>query len=232
MTEHLPGAEAPVRKREPLSWVPVFLAELESGGVAKEAVRIAGICSRTAYDRRRNNPAFAAEWDRALAAHDEACSTLPVLATSVPQVLPETPADPHSRPWRTCFFEALAETSNVVAAAAHAGVAARIAYRLRREDRGFAEQWQAALHEGYDNLEMELLGYLRNPQPRRKMDVASALRLLAAHRATVERRRALEAEEDEQALLESIDRFIDDMRERRAANTAILIEAKADDGAE
>jgi hypothetical protein len=64
------------------------------------------------------------------------------------------------------------------------------------------------------------------------MDVPAALRLLAAHRDTVERRRAVNAEEDEQALLESIDRFIDDMRERRAANTAILIEAKADDGAE
>jgi hypothetical protein len=61
------------------------------------------------------------------------------------------------------------------------------------------------------------------------MDVASALRLLAAHRATVERQRALTAEEDEQALLDSIDQFIDDMRERRAANDAILAES-GDDG--
>jgi hypothetical protein len=80
--------------------------------------------------------------------------------------------------------------------------------RVRRE-------WQAALHEGYDMLEMELLGYLRDPQPERKMEVAAALRLLAAHRETVERRRALAAEEDDEALLESIDRFIDDMAERR-----------------
>ena len=64
------------------------------------------------------------------------------------------------------------------------------------------------------------------------MDVAGALRLLAAHRETVERRRALSEEEDEQAVLDSIDRFIDEMRERRAANTAILSAAESADGAQ
>ncbi|MNC93592.1 hypothetical protein D3C83_102550 [compost metagenome] len=79
---------------------------------------------------------------------------------------------------------------------------------------------------------MELVGYLRNPAPRWKMDVAGALGLLAAHRDTVERRRALDEEDDEQAVLESIDRFIDDMRERRAANAAILIDVERGDDAE
>ena len=79
---------------------------------------------------------------------------------------------------------------------------------------------------------MELLGYLRAPQPGRKMDVAAALRLLGAHRETVERRRALAEDEDEQAVLDSIDAFLEDMRQRRLANEAILIEAESGDGAE
>jgi hypothetical protein len=59
------------------------------------------------------------------------------------------------------------------------------------------------------------------------MDVAASLRLLAAHRETVERRRSLTEDEDEQEVLDSIDRFIDEMRERRAANEAILTETEA-----
>ena len=62
------------------------------------------------------------------------------------------------------------------------------------------------------------------------MDVAAALRLLAAHRETVERRRALNAEDDEQATLDSIDRFFEDMRQRRRANSAVLTEAENGDG--
>ena len=73
---------------------------------------------------------------------------------------------------------------------------------------------------------------MRDPQPKRKMDVAAALRLLAAHRQTVERQRSLAAEQDEDAVLESIDRFIEDMRQRRFANDAILVETQVhDDGA-
>jgi hypothetical protein len=64
------------------------------------------------------------------------------------------------------------------------------------------------------------------------MDVASALRLLAAHRATVERLRALTAEDDEQATLDSIDQFFEDMRQRRLANNAILLEAETGDDEE
>ena len=91
-------------------------------------------------------------------------------------------------------------------------------------DAGFAAKWLAALREGYDNLEIELLGYLRDPAPGRKMDVTAALRLLAAHRETVERQRALTEEDDEDGLLDSLDRFIDDMCVRREANAAILID--------
>jgi hypothetical protein len=106
----------------------------------------------------------------------------------------------------------------------------RTVYKTRRDDAGFAAKWRAALHEGYDNLEMDLLGHLRAPNPARKMDVASSLRLLIAHRETVARERALREDDDEQAVLDSIDAFIEDMRQRRLANSTILLESEAADG--
>ena len=126
--------------------------------------------------------------------------------------------------WKRIFLEALAETSSVTRAAERANVPTRTVYKARRGDAGFAAKWLAALREGYDNLEIELLGYLRDPAPGRKMDVTAALRLLAAHRETVERQRALTEEDDEDGLLDSLDRFIDDMCVRREANAAILID--------
>jgi hypothetical protein len=231
MTEQTCYAAPAMRRR---AWMPAFLAELAQTGSVTEAARAVRIDRRTTYAARDRDPGFAADWQQAVdvsrARHLPA--DLPALPRWTSESLPEAPAKRPSRQWRNHFFEALAETSDVTAAAARARVTTATVYKLRREDRDFAEKWQAALHEGYDNLEIELLGYLRNPRPGRKMDVAAALRLLAAHRETVERRRALTAEEDELVSLESLDQFIEDMRQRRAANTAILIEAQAEDGAE
>jgi len=150
---------------------------------------------------------------------------------------PEVPAShtgPAAANWRIRFFQALAETSNVTASAARVRVPVDSVYKLKRDNPRFAARWLAALHEGYDLLEMELLGYLRNPRPASKMDVSGALRVLAAHREAIERRRAMidEEEEDEQAMLESLDTFLAQMRQRRFANEAILLEAKTADGAE
>jgi hypothetical protein len=184
----------------------------------RKAARTVGIASSTAYWRRNRNARFAREWQDAQ-------------GTDETQATPHGDAPRHNH-WRKGFLEALAETSNVTASAARVNVPARTVYKLRREDGEFAARWLAALHEGYDNLEMELLGYLRDPGPQRKMDVSAALRLLAAHRETVERRRALMEDEDEQAVLDSIDAFLEDMRQRRLANAAILIEAGSGDGAE
>lgn len=122
--------------------------------------------------------------------------------------------------WRTHFLQELAVTSNVSASAALAGVSASRAYKARRENPEFAARWRAALHEGYEHLEMEVLAYLRGTQPERKIDVANAIRLLAAHRETVARQRALEEDGDEQAVLDSIDAMIDQMRQRKLAASA------------
>lgn len=200
-----------------LDWEPAFLAALSEMKNIKASAKFAGIHSGTAYSYRKRNARFAAEWEAALAAR-------PLVETGEPEAQP-------SRRWRALFFEALAETSNVTASAARANIPLNTVYKFRREDSDFAARWQAALAEGYDNLEMELVGYLRDPAPAKKMDVAAALRLLAAHRETVERRRSLTEEEDEQATVASLDAFFEGLKRRRLANEALLkLPAPDDDG--
>jgi hypothetical protein len=200
-----------------LSWERDFLAGLRKGRSIAEAAAAAGIAPGTAYSFRRSNARFAAAWEAAYAAGGRT---------------PRGQRFTRVLQWKRAFLEALAETSNVSASAARVNVPTRTVYRLKREDGEFAAKWLAALHEGYDNLEMELLGYLRDPASSRKMDVTAALRLLAAHRQTVERSRALMEEDDEQAVLDSIDAFLEDMRQRRLANAAILVEAEGGNGAD
>lgn len=123
--------------------------------------------------------------------------------------------------WRVYFLEHLVQTSNVRAAAAYARVAPSRAYRTRKQDAGFARAWDAALAEGYRDLEMDLLAYLRNPSPDHKMDVASAVRLLTLHRqAAAQSRAAAEEDDDEQEVLDSIEAMIAEMRQHSAAGTA------------
>lgn len=134
--------------------------------------------------------------------------------------------------WRTYFLAALVETSNVTASAEKAGISPSRAYKVRREDPGFAVQWRVALREGYENLEMEVLGYLRCPDLGHKIDVTNAIRLLSQHRQSVAQDRALEDNRSEGEVLDSIDAMIDDMRERAAANAAFLTKANASDNAD
>ncbi|OYW46080.1 MAG: hypothetical protein B7Z08_07925 [Sphingomonadales bacterium 32-68-7] len=131
--------------------------------------------------------------------------------------------------WRTFFLQKLAETSNIKASADYAEIASSRAYKARREEPDFAADWRAALLEGYEHLEMEVLGYLRNADPEHKMDVGAALKLLAAHSHAVARERALADNRDEQEVLDSIDAMIDAMRERAAANAAVIAENAVDD---
>ncbi|HEY7806603.1 MAG TPA: hypothetical protein VIC34_05330 [Croceibacterium sp.] len=198
-----------------LPWEKPFLAALGKAASVKKAATDAGISPGTAYSLRRTNGRFAREWEQACAP----AAGRPARRQFTRKVQ-----------WKTAFLQALAETSNVTAAAARVNIPTRTVYKLRREDRDFAGKWLAALHEGYDNLEMEVLGHLRDPQPDRKMDVTAALRLLAAHRETVERHRALTEEEDEQATVEALDAFFEGLRQRRLANEALQREADTGDG--
>lgn len=125
--------------------------------------------------------------------------------------------------WSATFLAELAATSNVTASAAKAGVSTRVVYDTRRHDAEFARAWRSALCEGYDALEMALLYRLRVGELKpatgakrasRSFDNATALRLLAAHRETVARERAIREEEDADAILASINAKLEKMRER------------------
>ncbi|MFN4134289.1 MAG: hypothetical protein ACK4G2_01440 [Novosphingobium sp.] len=111
------------------------------------------------------------------------------------------------KPWKAGFLAVLAETSNVSAAAAAAGVPPSRAYREKRSDADFAARWREALCEGYDLLEMEILHRLRFGEPKEggaKFDNATALRLLSQHRETVARERAIRENADVEVVRRSI----------------------------
>lgn len=128
--------------------------------------------------------------------------------------------------WARPFLAELAATSNVSASAKKAGVSTWIAYDTRRQNAQFNREWQRALCEGYDHLEMELLHRLRTgeikPAPGAKRAVrtfenATAFRLLAAHRETAARQRAVRSNEDAEAIVQSINAKLERMRQRMLA---------------
>lgn len=156
----------------------------------------------------------------------------PAAGASAPARRPSrTPATrtPTTREWVQPFLAALAETSNVRRAAHKAGIPASTAYDARRKQRAFARQWQEALCEGYDNLELDLLCRLREGEIKpaagskrgmRIFDNASALRLLAAHREARERENAVQANVSAAEIRASINRKIAAVRARVEARAA------------
>ncbi|WEK45611.1 MAG: hypothetical protein P0Y56_11280 [Candidatus Andeanibacterium colombiense] len=138
-----------------------------------------------------------------------------------------------ARAWKRPFLEALAESSNVARAAKIAEVPSATVYDLRRKSREFARQWQAALSEGYDNLEMELLGRLREGEIKRAagakvgvrtFDNATAYRLLMVHKDARDKERATRANVTAAEVRASI--------ERKVAVLKAQVEARAEAEAE
>jgi hypothetical protein len=127
--------------------------------------------------------------------------------------------------WSKAFLDKLAETSNVTAAAAAAGVAKSTAYDAKRTKPEFNRKWRLALCEGYELLEMELLNRLRTGEIKnssakkgvRAFDNATAFRLLIAHRDEAGQQRAMRDNEDAEAIFASIDSKLAKMRERQLA---------------
>lgn len=125
-----------------------------------------------------------------------------------------------SKKWRVVFLDHLAATSNVTAAAAQAGISTSRAYKVRREEQGFARQWLAALAEGYTHLELEVLRRLREGDFKtadgEKFDFANAIRLLAAHRDTAASSQSKARDVSADEVRASIDRKIEEIRRRIA----------------
>lgn len=139
-------------------------------------------------------------------------------ATTMPQGRPE-----EATHWTVTFLAALADTSNVAAAARRAQIDVSTAYHRRRQDHEFNRNWQVALCEGYDNLEMELLYRLRTGELKppagtkrasRSFDNATAFRLLAAHRESAARERARRDHVSAEEIRASIDRKVEELRRR------------------
>lgn len=134
------------------------------------------------------------------------------------------PELPRFRQWSKPFLAELAATSNVSAAARKAGVSTSAAYEARRLNAEFNRAWSRALCEGYDHLEMELLHRLRSGEVKpatgtkrgvRAFDNATAFRLLAAHRESAARQRAIRDNEDAKAIILAINAKLEKMRQRR-----------------
>ena len=136
------------------------------------------------------------------------------------------------------FLAALAETSNVARAAKLAGISTTTVYETRRKNRMFAKAWQAALAEGYDNLEMELLFRLREGEIKRAagakvgvrtFDNATAYRLLMVHREAVAREKAGQANVSAADIRASIGKRMAALRERVLARSEAEQSEAADD---
>ena len=205
------------------AWAARFLEALKDGNGVRAAAREAGVTGSTPYDRRRKNQAFRDAWD----------AIQPVDGRQA-KARTARPIAPRDAQRIEQFLHELAETSNVAAAAAVAGLPVNRIYRLRRTDPDFARQWYAALAEGYDNLEMELLHHLRSGDspgdgtPPRKFDTAIALRCLTAHRESVAREKGRRTLADEVATIASINAKIDDMGARSKAGDAAVRKARRD----
>ena len=192
-------------------WVARFLDALRAGNDVRAAAGIAGVTTHNARLRRRRYSDFARAWAECAVVAEKPARRIAALAA--PRATTPRGAARLDR-----FLEELAATSNVSAAAAVAGVAPGAIYRLRRENAEFARRWYAALAEGYDNLEMELLGRLRagetgaEAKDKRKFDTAAALRCLAAHRESVAREKGRRALAEEAATIAAINAKIDRLR--------------------
>lgn len=206
-TEHGPGR---------YSWTALFLEELRQGASVRAAARAAKVALSSAYAHRQRDLRFACEWDAALPPGVKCRAKPPGWRRAGERKLDR-------------FLSALAETSNVTAAAAAAGITPGYAYGLRRSDAAFAARWYEALSEGYDNLELELLEYLRGGGSARegaKFDTAVALRSLIAHRDAVIREKGRRSLADEAVTIEVINARIDALRLRRRENDRAIAEAR------
>ncbi|MGI8943725.1 MAG: hypothetical protein ACR2FJ_05730 [Qipengyuania sp.] len=206
------------------AWVARFIDALRAGNGVRAACRAAGVAASTPYHRRRADAAFRAAWD--------ACQ--PVKEQRKRRTGPKPRRDAGRLEQ---FLDELAETSNIAAAAAVADISVSKVYRLRRTDPDFARRWYAALAEGYDNLEMELLQYLRSgggggetgeasEAAKRKVDTATALRCLAAHRESVAREKGRRTLADEATTIAAINAKIDAMRARAKESDAAIRQAR------
>lgn len=186
-----------VKARSVPAWTEPFLNALRAGKMVKMSAAEAGIYPSSAQQYRKRNKWFDDAWTKAVRKpKSKRTSTLSPARAIRPAR------------WREPFLKALARTSNVSTAAEEADVPVSTTYALKRTNPDFAVRWRAALFEGYEQLELEVLAYLRGTLTDRKIDVANAIRQLAAHRKTVAEMRIAEPDGSEKARVAAIGALI------------------------
>ena len=83
------------------------------------------------------------------------------------------------------FFAALADTCNVVRSAKAAGFSANWAYRKRKTDAAFRNNWAAAVREGYAKLELVLLERAMKGTPKLVRTAAGSDRVMREYSTTL-----------------------------------------------
>lgn len=133
---------------------------------------------------------------------------------------PEAPG----RHWRKRFLETLAATSDLVRAAAAAKVSPARAHAARRAEPDFARAWQAAMADGYINLELEVIRRLRAgdlaTESGDRFDFANAIRLIAARRDGARGAAGEVPHVSTAEVRASIERKIEDIRRRMERKNA------------
>ncbi len=124
------------------------------------------------------------------------------------------------------FLDKLAETCNVRAAAAAAGIWPQTAYKHRDRYATFRNDWMAALASGYERLEMAMLertihGVRQDVWHAGKVvgdkvvySDAAAMRLLALHRDTIKAQTPEEIDETYAIVRADLEQQLDEIRDR------------------
>jgi len=185
----------------------VFLLALARSGNARLAAHEIGAHRAKFTKRRAAHPAFAAEWDAALALAQAGLSA-PTLSgrSAARQPAAELVRRTNGRlqlharrperltpEARQAFLSALSATANIRLSARAAGFTHAAFYQARARDPGFAREWRLALAHGYERLELALTeGFLpeshrddawrrNDPPPIPPMTANQALQLLHLH---------------------------------------------------
>lgn len=156
-----------------------FLAILRRTGNVRAAVREMGVHRAMFTRRRARHPAFAAEWDAALAiAHarlQRAADASPAEPVPEPRAIRTRNGRLQLRAHRKgqltraaeqAFLAALSATANVRLSAAAAGFSHATFYARARANPGFAREMRLALQWGYDRVEGALLDSFDVAAPR------------------------------------------------------------------
>jgi len=197
----MPRPFSPLQQRQNRA----FLAALSRTGNARLAARDVGLHRATLTRRRASHPAFAADWDAALAiAHatlagarhpqgDRPAEPCLIRQKSGRLQLRAPTARRLTRAAEQAFLAALSATANVRLSAKAAGFTHSAFYQHKRGNPGFAREWRMALEIGYDRLELALLESTaatstddaawrsNDPPPISPMTANQALQLLYLH---------------------------------------------------